>query len=67
VPQKQPEPNTWQKRDDVSDEDGPHTTRDVPRQRAEDAGTSKRKRPSQDVDPDSAESTVDREDGVDDS
>lgn len=57
-----PGPNTWPKRDEVSDEDGPHTSHDVPRDRAQDARTSKGERRSQDVDPDSAESQVDRDD-----
>ena len=62
MPEKQPEPETWPKRDDVTDEDGPHSSRNAPRDRAHDADTSKPRRPSQDVDPDSAESTVDRDD-----
>ena len=44
------------------DEDGPHSSGDLPRDRAQDAHTPKDRRPSNDVDPDSAESMVDRDD-----
>ena len=66
MPEKKSEPDAWPKRDDVGDEDGPHSSRDLPRDRAKDDRKRTGERPSQDVDPDSAESTVDRDDAVGD-
>jgi hypothetical protein len=62
VPEKRNESDVWPKRDEVSDEDGPHSSRDIPHDRAEDARSRTGKSRSQDVDPDSAESAVDRDD-----
>lgn len=64
VPEKHNERDAWPTRDHVSNEDGPHPSRDVPRDSAQDARASKRERRSTDIDPDSAESMVDRDDSV---
>ena len=64
MPEKQHQPDTWPPRDEVSDEDGPHRNQDVSRESAKDSGASRRERRSQDVDPDSAESMVDRDDSI---
>jgi hypothetical protein len=66
MPEKQSQPGGKPTRDAVNDEDGPHSSRHAPRDRAQDANTSTRRRPSQDVDPDSAESLVDRDDTIGD-
>jgi hypothetical protein len=66
VNEKQPEPGAWPERDDVNDEDGPHTSQNMPPDSAQDARRTERRDRSQDVDPDSAESSVDRDDMVGD-
>jgi hypothetical protein len=63
VPEKRPVPDADPKRDQAS-EDGPHSNRSTPRDSAQDAQRKNRKEGSQDVDPDSAESEVDREDSA---
>ena len=60
MPDKRPDQDVWPKRDDVGDEDGPHSSQDAGRDNAEDA--RRHDRGSKDVDPDSAESSVDRDD-----
>ena len=60
--EKKSKTDEWPKRDEITDEDGPHPSRDVPRDRANDARTSKGEQPSRDIDPDSAESMIDRDD-----
>jgi hypothetical protein len=52
--------DVWPKRDDVGDEDGPRRSQDVGKDHAQDA--RRHDRQSKDVDPDSAESSVDRDD-----
>jgi hypothetical protein len=66
MPEKKPESETWPTRDEVTDEDGPRSSRDIPRERAEDARRHKGGPRSQDVDPDSARSPIDRDDASDD-
>ena len=67
MPDTRSQPDEWPNRDHVSDEDGPDASRDVPRDRAQNAPRGKNNSASQDVDPDSAESQVDRDDSVGDS
>ena len=62
MPDKKPEHNESPKRDHVSDEERPHSTHNTPRDRAHDAPSRTGRSRSQDVDPDSAESDVDRDD-----
>jgi hypothetical protein len=59
VPDNTPEPDASQTPDE---EDGPHSSHDTPRNRAHDAPSGRRKPRSQDVDPDSAASQVERDD-----
>lgn len=58
MPENTPEPDASTPRED----DGPHSSHDTPRDRAPDAPGGRRKPRSQDVDPDSAASQVERDD-----
>lgn len=60
--ENRPETDEWPKRDQVSDGAGPHATQDSPRDRAQDARRRTERPRSHDVDPDSADSQVDRDD-----
>jgi hypothetical protein len=65
VPHNAPQPNTPPPRDRARDEDGPHSSQDIPRDRANDARERTTGQRSEQKDPDSADADIDRDDFLD--